>query len=100
MNHRIEAEAVSKRYTLRRTRAQGSLRESISGGLRRALDRVRGVRDESVAEPFWALRDVSFQLREGDRLGIVGRNGAGKSTLLKILSRVTEPSAGKVKMRG
>jgi lipopolysaccharide transport system ATP-binding protein len=100
MIHRIEAEAVGKRYTLRHVRAQASLRESISTGLRRALDRVRGVQDPAVAEPFWALKDVSFQVREGDRLGIIGRNGAGKSTLLKILSRVTEPSAGKVTMRG
>jgi lipopolysaccharide transport system ATP-binding protein len=100
MIHRIEAETVCKRYTLRHVRAQGSLRESITGGVRRAFDRLRGVRDHASSEPFWALRDVSFQVREGDRLGIIGRNGAGKSTLLKILSRVTEPTAGKVKMRG
>src|SRR5689334_15943994 len=100
MNHRIEAEAVGKRYTLRHVQLQASLRDSISAGLRRALDRLRGVRDPALAEPFWALQDVSFQVREGDRLGIIGRNGAGKSTLLKILSRVTEPSAGKVTMRG
>jgi lipopolysaccharide transport system ATP-binding protein len=100
MHHRIEAEAVGKRYTLRHVRAQGSLREGISAGLRRALERLRGAQDRSVAEPFWALRDVSFQVSEGDRLGIIGRNGAGKSTLLKILSRVTEPSSGRVRMRG
>jgi lipopolysaccharide transport system ATP-binding protein len=100
MNHRIEAEAVGKRYTLRHVQLQASLRDSISAGLLRALDRLRGLHDPALAEPFWALQDVSFQVREGDRLGIIGRNGAGKSTLLKILSRVTEPSAGKVTMRG
>jgi lipopolysaccharide transport system ATP-binding protein len=100
MIHRIEAEALGKRYTLRHLRAHASLREQISAGLGRAVQRLRGVRDTQVAEPFWALSDVSFRVREGDRLGIVGKNGAGKSTLLKILSRVTEPTTGKVTMRG
>jgi lipopolysaccharide transport system ATP-binding protein len=100
MIDRIEAEALGKRYTLRHLRAHASLREQISSGLGRAVQRLRGVRDTQVAEPFWALSDVSFRVREGDRLGIIGKNGAGKSTLLKILSRVTEPSTGKVTMRG
>lgn len=51
-------------------------------------------------EEFWALKDVSFEVKQGDRVGIIGKNGAGKSTILKILSRITEPTKGRIKIRG
>lgn len=56
--------------------------------------------EDPTHEEFWALKDVSFDIQQGDRVGIIGRNGAGKSTLLKILSRITEPSCGQIKIKG
>jgi len=93
----IEVENISKRYSIGRKESYGSLRDEIMQALS-APFRRKG--KEDGADHIWALRDVSFTVEEGEVLGIVGRNGAGKSTLLKILSRITEPTTGRIAMRG
>ena len=95
----IQVEGISKRYRLgRRQEAYDTLRDAVASAVRAPLARVRG--RGHVPETIWALTDVSFEVRPGEMVGIIGRNGAGKSTLLKILSRITEPTKGRAKLYG
>jgi ABC-type polysaccharide/polyol phosphate transport system ATPase subunit len=91
----IEAEHLSKRYLLGEDQPGESLRDAAVRALRRIGSRARPVREE-----IWPLRDVNFEVPEGQALGVIGRNGAGKSTLLKIVSRITEPTQGVSRTRG
>jgi lipopolysaccharide transport system ATP-binding protein len=96
----ISVENISKQYELGATQAPyGSLRDSLAS-VARAPMRLLGRNRRQVRNKIWALKDVSFEVAPGEVVGIIGRNGAGKSTLLKILSRITEPTEGKVDLYG
>ncbi|HJX76276.1 MAG TPA: ATP-binding cassette domain-containing protein, partial [Gaiella sp.] len=92
----ITAEGLSKRYRIGELQAgYGTLRDSLSRVARRV-----GHRQHHEKEHIWALEDVSFELAEGEVLGLIGRNGAGKSTLLRVLTRITAPTSGTATIRG
>ena len=96
----IVVEDLGKAYRLgKRVTPNTSFREAVQGAFRSRFGKSRNTA-ASNGEKFWALKDLSLDIHPGEVVGVVGRNGAGKSTFLKILSRITEPTEGRVRVRG
>lgn len=91
----IQVSQLSKRYRLGAVQ-HDTLRDRITSALRG----LRRVRPDAEERDFWALRDIDFSIGSGEVVGVIGRNGAGKSTLLKLISRITEPTSGEIRIRG
>jgi lipopolysaccharide transport system ATP-binding protein len=106
----ISVENLGKKYIIGHQQQEQytALRDVVANGLKSLNHRLNPFNTHSPLptvhspskEEFWALKDVSFEIEQGDRVGIIGRNGAGKSTLLKILSRITEPTTGQIRLKG
>lgn len=99
MGFSVKLENISKRYTIYHQNKERykTLRDTISASVKNIFSKEKTI---SKKEDFWALKDINFEIKEGDKVGIIGRNGAGKSTLLKVLSRITEPTTGKFTIKG
>lgn len=95
----IQVEGLSKKYQIKH-QAGGAQYKTLRETITDMPKRLFSPRPKESREEFWALNDVSFDIMPGERVGIIGRNGAGKSTLLKLLSRITEPTKGKITLRG
>ncbi|NTU76798.1 MAG: ATP-binding cassette domain-containing protein [Alphaproteobacteria bacterium] len=98
----IHVENLGKRYRLgeKKKERYETFRNMLLTNARLTLKRLTGNAPPHQVEDFWALRNVTFDVKQGERLGIIGRNGAGKSTLLKVLSRITDPTEGRIALRG
>jgi lipopolysaccharide transport system ATP-binding protein len=108
MSLAIKVENLSKQYQLRHEKQQRyvALRDVVANKITTALRNIRNapkkerLHPTTTRETFWALQDINLEINQGDRVGIIGRNGAGKSTLLKLLSRIVEPTSGRISING
>jgi lipopolysaccharide transport system ATP-binding protein len=98
----INVDGIGKKYQLGFIRKNNTVRDSIAHNIKKYLNRNQQEKKitKEIEKEFWALRNISFNVCQGDVLGIIGRNGAGKSTLLKVLSRITHPSEGEITIKG
>jgi len=106
MSSVISVENLSKKYIIGHQKQERytALRDVLANGAKRLTKKLchpfTAYEGDPAHEEFWALKNVSFDIQQGDRVGIIGRNGAGKSTLLKVLSRITEPTSGRISIKG
>ena len=103
MSSIIKVTDLSKSYIISHEGKESytALRDVMTRKAKKLFSFPKSLRPEtSTREVFWALKEINFEVEKGDRVGIIGRNGAGKSTLLKILSRITEPTTGNIKIKG